>query len=390
MAEPSGIQYETCTAVGDIDPEGWDRLVGESPPVLEHAFLSALEETGCVGPATGWLPAPIVARAAGDSSLLGAAPAYLKAHSMGEFVYDWAWADAAQRAGLRYYPKLVIAAPFSPVAGPRLLTAPELEPERAGVVARQLLETAEEAAREAGCTGVHMLFCSREEARIAAELGYAIRTGMQFHWRNDGYASFDDFLGRFRSKRRNQIRRERRRVREADIETISLSGDAIEPHHMAEAFRFYAATVDRFTWGRRYLNEALFEALWSSQRHRLQLTLATHRASGQVVGGTFNFEKAGRRHGRYWGCAQSIPMLHFEVCCYAAIEDSIGRGLQVFEAGAGGGHHKFGRGFLPVETYSAHKIFNPRFHAMIDDFCGREGAAVQTEIAELRDTLFIR
>jgi hypothetical protein len=235
-----------------------------------------------------------------------------------------------------------------------------------------------------------VLFCSREEALLAAERGFAVRRGFQFHWQNDGYDDFEAFLARFSAKRRNQIRRERRRVDEAGIETVSLVGDAIEPRHMADAFRFYADTVDRFTWGRRYLNEALFEALWTHQRHRLQLTLATHAGSGQVVGGTFNFQKSGRRHGRYWGCEASVPMLHFEVCSYAAIEDCIESGIATFEAGAGGGHHKYRRGFLPVETFSAHKLFHPQFHRAISEFCVAEGRSVQGEVASLRNALFVR
>jgi uncharacterized protein len=370
--------------------DGWDALVGAAPPVLSHDFLSALERAGCVGAPTGWLPKAILASDPTTGDLLGGAPGYIKLHSMGEFVYDWAWADASHRAGLRYYPKMVIAAPFSPVAGPRLMTAPGLAPATAEAVARSLLLHAEEAAKDAGCTGVHMLFCTREEARLAEPLGYIIRSGVQFHWHNEGYRDFDDFLARFRSKRRNQIRRERRRIVEAGVETVSLNGDDIDPSHMALAFRFYAATVDRFSWGRRYLNEALFEALWESQRDAIQLTLARVKETGEVVAGTFNFQKGHGRYGRYWGCDAELPMLHFEVCSYAAIEDCIDKGIQVFEAGAGGGHHKFGRGFLPVETFSAHKLFHPGFHDTVARFCAQEAHSIRAEIADLRESLFVR
>jgi hypothetical protein len=235
-----------------------------------------------------------------------------------------------------------------------------------------------------------MLFCTREEARLAEPLGYIIRSGVQFHWHNEGYRDFDDFLARFRSKRRNQIRRERRRIVEAGVETVSLNGDDIDPSHMALAFRFYAATVDRFSWGRRYLNEALFEALWESQRDAIQLTLARVKETGEVVAGTFNFQKGHGRYGRYWGCDAELPMLHFEVCSYAAIEDCIDKGIQVFEAGAGGGHHKFGRGFLPVETFSAHKLFHPGFHDTVARFCAQEAHSIRAEIADLRESLFVR
>ena len=358
--------------------------------MLHHDFLTALEEHSCVGDDAGWLPRTLLAHQGEEGRLVGAAPAYIKLHSMGEFVYDWAWADASHRAGLQYYPKLVIAAPFTPVAGPRLLTADTLEDTHATAVAQGLLHSAEELARSEGCTGVHVLFCTREEAALAREMGYIIRSGVQFHWHNEGYRDFDDFLARFRSKRRNQIRRERRRVSDAGIETVSLTGDQITPEHMAHAFRFYTATVDRFSWGRRYLNAPLFQALWERQRHAIQLTLAQEKASGRVLAGTFNFQKGLARYGRYWGCDAEVPMLHFEVCSYAAIEDCIAKGIQVFEAGAGGGHHKFGRGFLPVETFSAHKLFHPGFHESVKHFCAQESASIRSEIGTLRENLFVR
>ena len=238
---------EAIDGLTHCESHAWDALVGDAPPVLHHDFLSALEQAECVGGPCGWLPKTIVATAPDTGQLLGGAPGYIKLHSMGEFVYDWAWADASHRAGLRYYPKMIIAAPFTPVAGPRLMTAPELSPDDAETLARSLLMCAEETAIEEGCTGLHMLFCTREEARIAQDLGYIIRSGMQFHWHNEGYRDFEDFLGRFRSKRRNQIRRERRRIAEAGVETLSLTGDDISPSHMALAFQFYAATVDRFS-----------------------------------------------------------------------------------------------------------------------------------------------
>lgn len=383
-------RLEVQDGLVSCEGQAWDALVGDAPPVLHHDFLRALERAECVGAPTGWLPKTILATDPATGALVGGAPGYIKLHSMGEFVYDWAWADASHRAGLRYYPKMVIAAPFSPVAGPRLMTSPELSSADAEGVARALLMHAEETAREEGCTGVHMLFCTREEAQLAERLGYVIRSGVQFHWHNEGYRDFKDFLDRFRSKRRNQIRRERRRIVEAGVETISLTGDDITPAHMALAFRFYAATVDRFSWGRRYLNEALFESLRETQRDAVQLTLARHRESGEIVAGTFNFQKGHARYGRYWGCDAEIPMLHFEVCSYAAIEDCIDKGLRTFEAGAGGGHHKFGRGFLPVETFSAHKLFHPGFHDTVARFCVQEARSIRAEIADLRESLFAR
>lgn len=368
----------------------WDSFVGSSPPVLHHDFLSALEAHGCVGAETGWLPRPLIVRDESSGTLVGSAPCYIKLHSMGEFVYDWAWADASHRSGLQYYPKLVIAAPFTPVSGPRLLTTGEREAEAQREIARHLLSGAEEVARLSGCTGVHMLFCTREEAQLAEELGFVIRSGVQFHWHNEGYRDFEDFLTRFRSKRRNQIRRERRRIVESGIETLSLTGDAITSEHMEHAFRFYRATVDRFTWGRPYLNRALFDALYASQRDAIQLTLARERDTGEILAGTFNFQKGDARYGRYWGCDSEVPMLHFEVCSYAAIDDCIAHGIQRFEAGAGGGPHKYGRGFLPVETYSAHKLFHEGFHQSVARFCAEERRSIRAEIASLKENLFVR
>ncbi len=376
-------------AVGAIDANDWDRLVGDAPPFLEHAFLTALEDSGCVGAQTGWYPSPLTVQE--DDRIIGAAPAYLKTHSMGEFVYDWSWADAARRFGAEYYPKLVIAAPFSPVPGPRLLTDPDLNPARKAKVQRLLLAAATEVARENGCHGIHMLFCTDEERRLAEELGFFHRLGSQLHWSNAEYATFDDFLKRFNSKKRNQIRRERRKITDAGLSVVNLDGDSIQEWHREHAFGLYCRTVDRFTYGRRYLNGAFFEQLWSTMRHRLQLVLA-HRSSDprDVVAGAINMQKAGRRHGRYWGTYRDTDCLHFEVCAYASIEDCIRTGTQVFEAGAGGYGHKYGRGFLPARTHSVHAVFNPRFAHALADFCAREAAAVGEEAERLREGLFVR
>ena len=388
MAEPGSLRVETLAAVKEVDAATWDRLATHAPPVLEHGFLTSLEDAGCVGPDAGWAPLPLIARDGDGGPIVGVCPIYVKSHSMGEFVYDWSWADAAARARVPYYPKLVIAAPFSPVAGPRLLVDPALDAADGRAVRRALLLAAVEVARRTRCAGLHMLFCTEEERNLAAELGFAIRTGMQFHWRNEAYGTFDDFLGRFRSKRRNQIRRERRRVAEAGIRVRSYLGAEVVDAHRRHAFRFYRSTVDQFAWGRRYLNERFFELLWARCRDRLQLTLATR--DDHVLAGTLNLEKDGRRYGRYWGTDERHHSLHFEVCSYAPIDDCIQRGVQVFEAGAGGGNHKYGRGFLPALTWSAHLHLHGGFQEAIADFCRREGEHVRGEAAELEATLFAR
>ncbi len=384
------LRVGSHAGVGALDAAQWDRLAAGDSPFLEHAFLTSLEDAGCVGPDTGWHPQPLTVHDDASGALLGAAPVYLKSHSMGEFVYDWAWAEAAQRAGVQYYPKLVLAVPFTPVAGRRLLVDPALREEDARAVRQALLTGAVELARAARCAGVHMLFCTKEERDAATALGFAHRLGHQFHWTNEGYEDFEGFLARFRSKRRNQIRRERRRVGEQGLETVSLLGEQVLDEHRELAFRYYCATVDQFTWGRRYLNERFFELLWERMRHRLQLTLARRMSDGQVLAGTLNLQKGAQRWGRYWGCEADHPFLHFEVCSYAPIEDCIKTGVQRFEAGAGGGPHKYGRGFLPAYTHSAHLIFHEGFRRAIEDFCRREAALVEEEVEELGESLFAR
>lgn len=398
------LEVSVIPSVGLVDRASWDSLVGPSP-FLRHAFLSALEASDCLGERAGWLSSHLVARSGGR--VVGLAPAFIKLHSMGEFVYDWAWADAAQRFGVAYYPKLILAAPFSPVTGRRLFGSAEGLAERGGptgfgsghdpdAIARALLMAATEYARQVECSGVHLLFCTEREVKVAAGLGFAHRLGCQFHWTHAGYRDFDDYLHRFDSKRRNQIRRERRRVREQGVEVVALRGAEVGDDLIGPAFDFYGATVDRYVWGRRYLNRRFFELLWRDCRDDLQLVVA--RRGGQLVGGAINLqadlatnEPGGhRRFGRYWGTTATIDSLHFEVCSYASIEDCIRTGVTVFEAGAGGDQHKLVRGFLPTATHSSHLLFEPRFHRAIDDFCQREAQHVSDQIERLGEGVFAR
>ncbi|MGM0577056.1 MAG: GNAT family N-acetyltransferase [Myxococcota bacterium] len=385
-ADPPPLTVRVVEGVGAVPAGEWDRLVAGAPPFLEHAFLASLEESGCVGAGTGWRPTVLTAREPGTEALVGAAPAYLKTHSMGEFVFDWAWADAAARSGIRYYPKLVIATPFTPAAGPRLLVDPALSAEQADGVRRALLAGALRVAEDVGAGGVHVLFCTERERDLAADMGFVARTGLQFHWRDEGYGSFDDFLARFRSKRRNQIRRERRRVSEAGVEVISRTGREVRDEDLPHAFRFYLSTVEKFLWGRQYLNERFFALLWERMRDRLQVVLA--RRGDEVVAGSVNFQKGAHRWGRYWGCDEEIPFLHFEVCAYAPIEDCIRQGVGVFEAGAGGGGHKLGRGFLPAFTWSAHHIGHEGLRDAVGEFCAREAEHLEEQAEDLRRSLF--
>jgi predicted N-acyltransferase len=317
------------------------------------------------------------------------APAFVKHHSLGEFVYDFAWADAAERAGIAYYPKLVIAAPFSPVTSRRLFTDPTRDAAERRALRRALLSAAVDAAIARGCTGVHLLFGVTEDIADARELGLFTRTGCQFHWRDEGYGGFEGFLARFPSHRRNQIRRERRQVAAAGVTVTHHRGEAIEDAWREAAFAFYGATVDRYVHGRRYLNAAFFERLWEPElRRHLQLTLAWRE--GRIIGGALNLEHGARRFGRYWGALDEVPGLHFEVCAYAAIEDCLARGVRTFEAGAGGETHKLKRGFLPALTASSHALFDPRLHDACAAFSAREAVHIRTQAEALADEVFAR
>ncbi len=366
------LRAEVLNDLAGVAPEEWDALVGDGCAFFEHAFLSGLEEAGWVGPCTGWNPRYLVLRRGG--ALVGALPMFRKDDSYGEFVFDWSWAEAAQRAGLPYYPKMLVAAPFSPVSGPRFLLARGEGEETMDA----LLQLARETCVAEPATGLHLLFVTEPEARFLESRGLAIRHTHQFHWTNDGFDGFEGFLGRFRAKRRNQIRRERRAVREQGVRVRVLTGDEIGPAEMAHAWRFYLSTVEKFYWGRQYLNQAFFEHLGRAWRHRLMLVLAER--DGEVVAGALNVCKGEHLYGRYWGCDEEIRNLHFEVCSYAGIEAAIDRGLRVFEAGAGGGGHKFGRGFLPTVTRSAHELYLPGLDAAVRRFLRQEREALAMEL----------
>jgi len=343
------MKLEIRESLTDVSQAEWDALVGpEGCPFLEYAFLHGLEVTGCVGPGTGWAPRHVLAWEAG--ALVGALPLYLKAHSYGEFIFDWAWANAAHHMGLRYYPKLVAAAPFSPVGGARLLVGDG----DAEAIKRTLLAAARGIAQADDCSGLHLLFIEQDEAALCETAGLAVRHTHQFHWTNEGYESFDQFLGRFRSKRRAQIRRERREVARAGVTVRVVEGAEITPDDMALAWAFYVSTIEKFAWGRQYLTPAFFDYLYAEHRDRLVLVFAEQ--AGEVFAGTVNIQKDGVLYGRYWGCTREVPFVHFELCCYAGIELAIKRGWRRFEAGAGGAH-KYARGFLPVIIHSAHELY---------------------------------
>ena len=361
--------------VSEIPSTDWDGLIGEhSSPFVEHAWLDALEETGCVGGDTGWLPMHITLWR--GERLVAAAPSYVKTNSEGEFVFDWGWADAAHRAGIRYYPKLVVAVPFTPATGDRVLVAPGEDRARA-------VDTCAKAARE--CSGemrassVHVLFPREDEARVWEANGYLRRDGFQFHWFRTGARSFDEYLARFSSKQRNQIRREIRGVESAGIVVRTLA----EVEHTTEIartlFGFYSSTIAKHgVWGRMYLNVRFFERVVERFRDRLACVLATDAQTGAAVAAAFNVLRGPRLYGRYWGARVDVPFLHFVVCYYAGIRFAIERGLDVFEPGAGG-EHKRVRGFVATPTHSAHWIADPRLRSALASWLERE----RTRVAEI-------
>lgn len=371
------MEIRHLRSVHDVPSASWDALIGDHGcPFFFHGFLSSLEDAHCLGEGSGWLVRYLTAWR-GDQ-LVGALPLFRKENGYGEFIFDWAWADAAQRAGIPYYPKMLVAAPFSPVGGPRILLAPG----EGEAVMDTLLQEARTAAVQEPATGLHWLFITEPEARFLEERGMAIRHTHQFQWVNEGYQSFDDFLSRFSSKRRNQIKRERRRVREAGVVTEILIGDDITPDHVPLMWRYYTATVDQYFYGRRYLNRRAFDLLYERFRDKLCFIIA--RRGDEAIAGTFNVLHGGVLYGRYWGATEEIPNLHFEVCSYAGIEAAIERGLTRFEAGAGGGGHKFGRGFLPRVVRSAHEIYIPGLDEAVRRFVAQEQIALASELEEVQ------
>ncbi|HEY6814327.1 MAG TPA: GNAT family N-acetyltransferase, partial [Croceibacterium sp.] len=327
------------------------------------AFLSALEDSGSVGPGTGWTPAPLVVED-GRGCLLGALPAYAKTHSQGEYVFDHSWADAWERAGGKYYPKLQIAAPFTPATGPRLLLS---DPAYAGV----LLNAAERLCRGNHFSSAHATFVEPDQVPLFEQAGWLPRSDIQFHWINRGYASFDDFLGGLSSRKRKAIRKERAAAHDGVV-IRALTGGEIRPEHWDAFWLFYQDTGAR-KWGSPYLTREAFDLLGERMGERILLVLAF--ADAQPIAGALNFIGGEALYGRYWGCVLDKPFLHFELCYYQAIEAAIGRGLARVEAGAQGGH-KLARGYEPVRTSSMHWIADPGFRAAVAEFLERERAGV--------------
>jgi predicted N-acyltransferase len=371
------LKLEVLEGVAGVAPEEWNALVGGESPFLEWEWLASLEEAGTIGPATGWVPQPLVARE--DGRLVAACPLYVKGHSEGEFVFDWSWADAARRAGIEYYPKLLVGVPFTPVAGSRILVAAGRH--RAEIVEQLGLALREICLRN-GLSGVHVNFCREDEIEPLRRAGFKLRVGIQYHWLNDGYSDFEAYLGRFRSKRRNQIRRERRQLAEAGVRVRTLVGDAIADELFEPMYRFYLSTIEARYWGRQYLNPRLFELARERFRHRLCFIVAEQ--GGEPIGGTFNVQKGDALYGRYWGADRFVRHLHFNVCYYAAIEHCIRERLGRFEPGAGGDYKQL-RGFDARPTWSLHFLKEARLARAVEHFLDLERVEAEQTIGWLRD-----
>jgi uncharacterized protein len=368
----NGIVARVADGVASFAAGDWDRCAGGGDPFTAHAFLAALEDSGSATARAGWQPVP-VAIDGDDGRPTALLPAYVKSHSRGEYVFDHAWADAFERAGGEYYPKLQIAVPFTPVPGRRLLALDEK-------LAPVLIRAAEALVLENGLSSAHATFIAPDEVELFERAGWLIRIDSQFHWLNDGYGSFEDFLASLSSRKRKAIRKERANALDG-LEVRLLSGGDIEERHWDAFWEFYQDTGAR-KWGRPYLTRKFFSLLGERMADRVLLVLAF--SGDQPVAGALNLIGADALYGRYWGALTEQPGLHFELCYYQAIEFAIGRGLARVEAGAQG-EHKLSRGYQPVATFSAHFFSDERLRGAVADFLEVERRAALREIAVLGD-----
>ncbi len=384
----SHYKIRIAPSLREIDAAQWDRCANPEAyaapdvcalqrerfnPFVTHAFLNALETSHCVGARTGWTPSHVLVEDA-DGTLVAAAPTYIKAHSMGEYVFDYGWAEAYQRNGLAYYPKLQVAVPFTPATGRRLLISDE-----GGAAAQEALIAGLRAWRaQTKASSIHVTFPTQSEWDSMGEAGFLQRTGQQFHFVNKAYGDFEAFLSDLASRKRKMIRRERKDALAHDIEIEVLTGAAIKEAHWDAFFEFYMDTGSR-KWGHPYLTRAFFSAVGASMAERILLVMAKRK--GRYIAGAINFLGQDALYGRNWGSIEEHPFLHFEVCYYQAIEYAITHGLSRVEAGAQG-EHKLARGYVAVPTYSAHDIADRRFARAIDEFLARERLAVDAALDE--------
>ena len=376
-SEPHSIISGSLSEVSSHD---WNALAGSDIPFLRHEFLSALEKHHCVGESSGWIPQHVLIFE--NDTLIGAMPLYLKTNSYGELVFDWAWAEAYQRSGLHYYPKLVSAIPYTPATGPRLLIAPDAD---RNAIAAQLIQSALELAKHHKLSSYHCLFPDAEDLQQLTQQGLMMRLGCQFHWHNlpgeQSYRDFNDYLDHFTSSKRKKIRRERRQVAESDVTLQRLHGNELTDEQWQAVHRHYCSTFDRLS-GYATLSLEFFRELSQTMPQQLIVMLAEH--DGKPVASAICFRDDTTLYGRHWGCDAHFQNLHFEACYYQGLEYCIEHKLQRFDPGAQG-EHKISRGFLPTPTWSAHWIADPTFKNAIDDFLQRERLGMQHYIDELSE-----
>jgi uncharacterized protein len=374
VTSPSALRIRIESSLADVAAKDWDACAigeaagGKPNPFVSHAFLLALEVAGCTGGRSGWNPVHVLVEN-GKGELVAAAPCYLKTHSQGEYVFDHGWADAFDRAGGQYYPKLQVSSPFSPVTGPRLLVRSSKEREQAEQALIQGLRLVRD---RTGASSIHITFPTEREWLLLGEAGFLQRMDQQFHWENAGYASFEAFLETLASRKRKNIRKERQTALQNGISVEWLTGAAIAEAHWDAFFAFYVDTGNR-KWGRPYLNRRFFSEIGRSMADQLLLVMA--KRDDRYIAGAINFIGDCVLYGRNWGCIEDHPCLHFEVCYYQAIDFAIAKGLKRVEAGAQG-EHKLARGYMPATTYSAHDIADPRLRRAVSDYLERERAHV--------------
>jgi len=372
----ASISIRTLARIADLPAAEWDRCAGTDNPFVSHAFLDALEQSGCVAPRSGWQPVHLVAETA-DGSVIGCLPLYIKGHSQGEYIFDHGWADAFARAGGQYYPKLLSAVPFTPVTGPRFLVAPDQD---AATAIDVLLQGAQEVMRRYKLSSLHVNFLTETQAEAATLSGdMLLRLGEQFHWRNDDYADFEAFLAALNSRKRKAIRKERREAVADGIEIAVLQGDALTDEHWDAFFDFYMDTGSR-KWGQPYLNRDFFHRLQATLADRVVLVMA--KRNSRWIAGAWNMLGSTALYGRNWGCIEYHPGLHFECCYYQAIDYAIRHGLDRVEAGAQG-EHKLARGYLPVPIHSVHAMADPGFHKAVSRYLKDERAHIAGLISAL-------
>lgn len=379
MSDNGGPTFvaRTLGGIGEVSPEAWDACAGSDNPFVSHAFLMALEGSGSAVAEQGWAPHHMVVEDP-EGRMLGAAPMYLKSHSYGEYVFDHAWADALERAGGHYYPKLQLSVPFTPVTGPRLLVHPHAN---GPSVTRAIITGCVELARRADVSSLHVTFPTQAEWQYLGDAGFLMRTSQQFHWINHGYRTFDEFLEQLSSRKRKAIRRERRGALSAGISVETLTGNAVKSAHWDAFFEFYISTGER-KWGIPYLTRDFFYRVGESMAERVVLIMAVR--DGRYVAGALNLLGADTLYGRNWGCLGHFPFLHFELCYYRAIDFAIEHGLKRVEAGAQG-PHKIARGYLPVRTFSAHWIAHHGLREAVARFLEHERQGVDVEMEALAE-----